>query len=462
MKHYDVLVIGSGSGMHVVNEALMRGLTVALAESGPLSGTCLNRGCIPSKMVIYPADVINLIRNSDRLGIKARIEAIDFSTIMERTRRMVEGDRAHMEEGIDQIRGLGLYRDIAEFVSDHTIRVSGETIKAENVFIASGARPRIPPIKGLEDVEYLTSRTVWDLDEQPRSMILVGGGLIAVEFAHFFEGVGTEVTILSRSPRLLRHAEPEVSALLEKALGRRMTIVKNVEAVGAVQKGAMTEVAAVDRESGEGYRFEAESLFMAAGRRPNSDLLKPERTGVEVDERGYIVVNEYLETSKERIWAFGDAIGKHMFRHVANYEAGIAWFNFSHQHKIPVDYSAVPYAVFTHPQIASVGLTERQARENGYDILVGRHSYADTAKGAAMAEEEGFVKVIVEEDTGRVLGAHIVGPHAPILIQEVINVMNSGDGSYSPITTAMHIHPALPEVVQYAFYNLHRPGHEHR
>lgn len=462
MKHYDVLVIGSGSGMHVVNEALMSGLTVALAESGPLGGTCLNRGCIPSKMVIYPADVINLIRDSGKLGIKARIEAIDFPAVMERTRRMVEGDRAHMEEGIGRIRGLGFYRDVAEFVSDHTVQVSGETMKAENVFIASGARPLIPPIKGLDDVEYLTSRNVWDLDEAPTSVILVGGGLIAVEFAHFFESVGAEVTILSRSPRLLRNAEPEVSELLEKALGRRMAIVKSVEAVEAVQKGAMTEVVAVDRESGEMHCFEAESLFIAAGRRSNSDLLKPERTGVEVDERGYIRVNEYLETSKERIWAFGDAIGKHMFRHVANYEAGIAWHNFSHHHKIPVDYSAVPYAVFTHPQIASVGLTERQARENGYQILVGRQNYADTAKGAAMAEEEGFVKVIVEEDTGRVLGAHIVGPHAPILIQEVINVMNSGDGSYSPITTAMHIHPALPEVVQYAFYNLYRPGHEHR
>ena len=462
MKRFDILVIGSGAGMHIVNKALMSGLTVALVESGPLGGTCLNRGCIPSKMIIYPADVIALIRNSEKLGIKARIEAIDFDAIMDRMRRLVEGDRAHMEEGIDQVRGLTLYRDIGEFVTDYTMRVSGENIKAENIFIVSGARPRIPPIKGLEGVEYLTSRTVWGVGKPPKSMIFVGGGLVAVEFAHFFASVGTKVTILSRSPRLLWHAEQEVSELLERSLERRMTITKGLEAVEASQKGVMREVVAIDSRTGKRHRFSAESLFIAAGRRSNSDLLKPERTGAELDERGYIKVNEFLETSKERIWAFGDAIGKHMFRHVANYEAGIAWHNFSHPQKIPVDYSAVPYAVFSHPQIASVGMTEQQALERGYDILVGRHDYRDTAKGAAMGEEEGFVKVIVEEGTGRVLGAHIIGPYAPILIQEVINVMNSGDGSYSPITRAMHIHPALPEVVQYAFYNLHKPEHQHR
>jgi len=462
MKHYDVLVIGSGAGMHIVNKALMSGLSVALVESGPLGGTCLNRGCIPSKMIIYPADVINLIRDSGKLGIKARIEAVDFAAIMDRTRRLVESDRAHMEEGIDQVRGLALYRDVGEFVSDYTLRASGETMEAENIFIVSGARPRIPPIKGLEDVEYLTSRTVWDIDEAPKSMIIVGGGLVAVEFAHFFSSVGTEVIILSRSPRLLRHAEPEVSELLERSLGRRMTIVKGLEAVEANQRGSTKEVITVDRKTGESRSFSGESLFIAAGRRSNSDLLKPERTGVELDDRGYIKVNEFLETSKEGVWAFGDAIGRAMFRHVANYEAGIAWYNFSHSHKIPTDYSAVPYAVFSHPQIASVGLTERESREKGHHILVGRHDYADTAKGAAMDTEEGFVKVIVEEETNRVLGAHIIGPYAPILIQEVINVMNCGDGSFTPITRAMHIHPALPEVVQYAFYNLRSPEHVHK
>jgi dihydrolipoamide dehydrogenase len=460
MKHFDVLVIGSGSGMSIANQSLMNGLTVALVESGPLGGTCLNRGCIPSKMVIYPADVINVIKDSKKFGIKASIESVDFRFVMDRMRHFIAEDRSHMEDGIGHVPGLTFYNDVGEFISDYTMRVSSETIKADNVFIVSGSRPKIPPIKSLENVEYLTSVNVWDIKEVPNSMIFIGGGYIAVEFAHFFSSFGSDVTIISRSQRLVKRSEPEISEFLKRTIEKRMTIVTGFEAVAVVENEGLKEVVAINRETGEEHAFSAESLFISSGRRSNSDLLKPERTGVELDDRGFVVVNEFLETSKERIWAFGDAIGKHMFKHVANYEAGIAWHNFSHKgHKIPINYSSVPYGVFSYPQVASVGMTEREAREKGYNILVGRQELKETAKGAAM-NEEGFVKVIVEEKTGKILGGHIVGPYAPTIIQEIINAMNSGDGSYSPITQAMHIHPALSEVVQFAFYNLHKP-HEH-
>lgn len=454
------MVIGSGSGMSIVNAALNRGMSVALVEVGHLGGTCLNVGCIPSKMVIYPADIINVIEEARKLGIRARIEEIDFAFIMERSRRLVEEDRRHMEAGVRHTEGLAFYNDVGEFVSDYRMSVSGETIRAENVFIVSGARPLMPPVEGLEEAGYLTSQTVWSLTERPESIIIVGGGFIAVEFAHFFSSVGTEVTLLSRSPRLLKQAEPEVSDLLEKAMSRRMTILKGVEAVAARKKGALKEVEAIDG-SGETLTFSAEKLFIAAGRRSNADLLKPEKTGVELDNRGFVRVNKYLETSKKRIWAFGDAIGKHMFKHVANYEAGIAWHNFENRRKVPVDYSVVPYAVFGNPQVASVGMTEREARARGHNVLIGAYEFRDTAKGAAMGVEEGFVKVVVEDRTYRILGAHIVGPHAPILMQEVITTMNAGDGSVAPIHDSMYIHPALPEVVQRAFFNLHRHTHEH-
>jgi len=460
MKQFNVLVIGSGSGMLIANRALMSGLSVALVESGPLGGTCLNRGCIPSKMVIYPADVINVIRKSKKFGIKANIESVDFRFVMDRMRHFIEEDSSHMEERIGQVPGLSFYNDVGEFISDYTIRVSGETIKTENVFIVSGSRPSIPPIKSLENVEYLTSVNVWDINEVPRSMIFIGGGYIAVEFAHFFSSFGSNVTIISRSQRLVKRSEPEISEFLKRIMEKSMTIVTGFEAVEVVEKGGLKEVIAVNSETGEEHTFSAESLFISSGRRSNSDLLKPERTGVKLDDRGFVVVNKFLETSKERIWAFGDAIGKHMFKHVANYEAGIAWHNFSHKgHKIPVNYSSVPYGVFSYPQIASVGITEKEAQEKGYNVLVGRQELKETAKGAAM-DEEGFVKVIVEEKTGKILGGHIVGPYAPTIIQEIINAMNSGDGSYSPIMQTMHIHPALSEVVQFAFYNLHKP-HEH-
>ncbi len=447
--------------MSIADAALNRDMEVAVVESGPLGGTCLNRGCIPSKMVIYPADVINIIREAEKLGIKASIEEIDFAHIMERSARLVEEDVNQMEAGVRHAHGLTMYRDVGAFISEYTMEVAGETKKAENIFIVSGARPHTPPIQGLEEIGYLTSRNVWDIRERPESIIIVGGGFVAVEFAHFFSSVGSEVTLLSRSPRLITFAEPEVSELLGREMGTRMDIHYDVEAVEAHKSDGLKEITAKNKITGEMRSFRAEEIMIAAGRRSNADLLKPEKTGVETDRRGYIVVNEYLETSKPRIWAFGDAIGKHMFKHVANYEAGVAWNNFAHQHREAVDYSAVPYAVFTHPQVAGVGMTEQQAVDAGHDILIGSYEYANTAKGAAMGVGEAFVKVVIDAANYRILGGSIIGPYAPILMQEVINAMNTADGTINSIHKAMYIHPAVPEVVQRAFFNLRRPGNAH-
>ena len=238
---------------------------------------------------------------------------------MDRMRRFIEEDRSHMEAGIRHVPSLTFYDGVGEFISDYSMRVSNETIKVENVFIVSGSRPNIPPIKSLEDVDYLTSANVWDINESPKSMIFIGGGYIAVEFAHFFSSFGSDVTIISRSQRLVKRSEPEVSEFLKRTMEKRMTVVTGFEAVEVVEKRGLKEVVAVNRKTGDEHTFSAESLFIASGRRSNSDLLKPERTGVELDNRGFVVVNEFLETSKERIWAFGDAIGKYMFKHVANY-----------------------------------------------------------------------------------------------------------------------------------------------
>jgi dihydrolipoamide dehydrogenase len=459
MKDYDVLVIGSGSGMSIGDAALNRGMSVAMVESGPLGGTCLNRGCIPSKMVIYPADVINVIQEAGKLGIKATIEEIDFAYIMERSAKMVMEDVSHMESGVQHAHGLDMYRDVGEFVSDYTMEVAGETIRGENVFIVSGARPLIPPIQGLEKMSYLTSQNVWDIREKPQSIIIVGGGFVAVEFAHFFSSVGSDVTLLSRSPRLIKFTEPEVSELLDKKMGERMHIQYNVEAIEAGSRGGEKEILTKNKVTGEKRSFQGAEIMVAAGRRSNADLIKPEKTGVQLDRRGYIIVNEYLETSKSRIWAFGDALGKHMFKHVANYEAGVAWNNFAHDHKQTVDYTATPYAVFTHPQVAGVGMTEQQALDAGLPALVGFHEYKDTAKGAAMGVEDGFVKIILDERTFKILGGSIIGPYAPVVMQEIVNAMNAPGGTIDSIQNSMYIHPATPEVVQRASYSLRRAGH---
>jgi dihydrolipoamide dehydrogenase len=454
MEKYDVLVIGSGSGMTIAANAVASGLKTALVEHGPIGGTCLNRGCIPSKMLIYPADVIAVIQEAGKLGIKATIQSIDFRNIMDRMRHSVTEDSQRQAKAVEASHRLKWYKETGEFVSDYTMKVGGNVIRGEKIFIVSGARAGIPPIVGLERVEYLTSDTVLGLEQQPKSMVIIGGGYVAAEYGHFFSSIGTKVTMVQRNPRLVPEEEPEVSDLLKEEMGKRMSIFTNNEVIEAHEKGGVKTIVAKDRETNELKEFSGQSLLIAAGRVPNSDLLKPEKTGVKLDARGYIQVNELLETSKENIWAFGDAIGKQMFKHVANYETDIAWHNAIHDHKTTMDYSATPHAIFTHPQVAAVGLTEAEARQLGYTILVGKEYYRDTALGLAMGNPNGFVKVIVEHKTGKILGGHIIGPYASILIQEIVNVMASENNTAMNILKSMHIHPAMPEVVQRAFGNL--------
>ena len=457
MERFDVLVIGSGSGMLVASTAVDNGFKTAVVDSGPMGGTCINRGCVPSKMLIYPADVVSILKEAERLGVNATVNSIDFKRIMERMHNLVNGDSATQARAVENTPNLTWLKETGEFISDYTMQIGEHTITAEMIFIVSGARPRIPPIKGIENVDYLTSDTVLELETPPKSIIIIGGGYIGVEYGHFFSGIGTKTMIIQRSPRILPEEEPEISDLLKRELEQRMEIYTGLEVVGVKQEGNVKTVIARNREDGSLKEFSAETLMIAAGRVPNSDLLKPEKTGVKLDERGYVMVNEYLETSKKNIWAFGDAIGKEMFKHVANYEAGIAWHNAVHDHKVKMDYSAAPHAVFTHPQIASVGLKEAEAKQQGYKILVGKALYRDTAMGGAMGEPEGFVKVIVERETGKILGGHIIGAEASILVQEIINAMVTESRSFAPIVRAMHIHPAMPEVVQNAFGNL-RPA----
>jgi mycothione reductase len=457
MERFDVLVIGSGSGMLIASTAVGSGLKTAVVENGPMGGTCLNRGCVPSKMLIHPADVVSTIKDAQRLGVNATVNSIDFQNIMSRMRNLVNGDSSAQAQAVQATSGLTWFKEKGKFTSDYTMQVGEHAVTAGRIFIVSGARPGIPPVKGIEKVGYLTSDTVLELETPPKSILIIGGGYIGVEYGHFFSGIGVKTTVIQRPLRLLPEEEPEISDLLKTELEQRMTIYAGFEVVSAKQEGTVKTVVARNREDNSLKEFTAEALMVAAGRVPNSDLLKPEKTGVKLDERGYIKVNEYLETSKRNIWAFGDAIGKEMFKHVANYEASIAWHNAVHEHKVAIDYSAAPHAVFTHPQVASVGLKEAEAKQQGYKILVGKAFYKDTAMGGAMGEPEGFVKVVVERESGKLLGGHIIGAEASVLIQEIVNAMVTESKSYAPIMHAMHIHPALSEVVQNAFGNL-RPA----
>ena len=459
MEKFDVLVIGSGSGMIVAASAVGSGMKTALVESGAMGGTCINRGCVPSKMLIHPADVAIMIHEAEKVGVQASVDSVDFGKIMARMHRLVKEDVERQARAVEADRNIRWFKDRGEFISDYTLKTGDNVLKADRIFIVSGARPDIPPIPGIENVHYLTSDTVLDLEKPPQSMVIIGGGYIAAEYGHFFSAIGTDITIIQRGSRMLVDEEPEISELITESMGQRMKVFTNFEALEASEKSNVKTVVAKSRIDGQLKEFSGDALLIAAGRVPNSDVLRPERTGVELDKRGYVKVNEFLETRKKNIFAFGDAIGKQMFKHVANYEAQVVWHNAIHDHKVKMDYSAAPHAVFTHPQIASVGMKEAEALQSGAKILIGRAFYKDTAQGSAMAETRGFVKVVVEQKTGKILGGHVIGPYASMLIQEIINAMVTGDGTFVPIIRGMHIHPSMSEVVQNAFGNLAEPTH---
>ncbi len=462
MEEYDLIVIGSGAGMNVASKALQAGMRLALVEHGLMGGTCLNTGCIPSKVLLHPADVVRELDEARKIGVEGTITKVDFPLIMQRMRSFVDEDRKQMEVSVEAVEELKWYRDTGEFVGDYEMKVGEETITASKIVIASGARPLVPPIEGLAETGYIDNVSLLRLEKLPGSLIIIGGGYIACEYGHFFSALGTRVTVLEMLSRLLVAEEPEISEIVERRFSKYAEIHTNHQVVKVGKKGNQKVVSALNREDNKTYEFTADEIMLAVGRRSNSDVLRPEKTGVKTDERGWIKVNEYLETTKPGIWALGDATGKYMFRHTANYESDVVSMNAFTDRKHSVDYHAVPHAVFGYPQVAGVGMTEEEAMAAGYEILVGRARYPDVVMGYAMAEEDSLVKVVVDQGSRRILGCHIVGSEAAILVQQIVYLMNAGDQDYFPLADAQVIHPALSEVVVRAFANMVPPEHVHR
>jgi mycothione reductase len=452
MKNYDVIVIGAGAGLEIVFKALSSGLKVALVNKGNVGGTCLNVGCVPSKMLIYPADRIREIEEAKKLGIYARIDRIDFSSLMERVKKAVKEGQNSIKKEIKNSKHLDFYNNEAHFIGEYVLDTGGEKIRGEKIFIVSGARPLIPPTEGLDKIEYLTNENVLELKRRPKSLIIIGGGYIAAEYGHFFSAMGTKVVIVGRNKRLIPNEEPEISDLVKKEFGKRMEIHTGAEILEARRTREGCTLLVKKKNTGKEMEIKAEKIMVAVGRESNADLLKVENTGVQTTEAHYIKVNDYLQTTKKNIWALGDAIGMQMFTHAASKEVDVAWHNATQRKKIKMNFRIVPHAIFTQPQIASVGLTEERARKD-YDILVGKTKYSDTVKGEAMMEKEGFAKAIVEKGTQRILGFHMIGPEAPALIQEVVNVM-ANEKNVESITRSMHIFPALSELIPDTLSNL--------
>ena len=461
MQEYDAIVIGTGSGMIVVDRLLRENpdARVAVIDRDMAGGICLTRGCIPSKLIISPVEVIYDLENLSEL-IDAEVKGVNFEKIMKRMRNKVESESRMIEKSLKEFDRIDYFRSSAEFTAPYVLEVDGKHIRSERIFISSGSRPLVPRIDGLEDSGYLTSDSLLHLEDMPESLVIVGGGYIAIEYGNFFARAGCDVTIIEMLPRILSSEEPEISRLVHQELSEHADILTSHRVVRIEKKGGKKVVHAMGDNGGRSVT--GEEVLVAVGREPNSDILKPEKGGIETDERGWIKVNRYLETNVRGVYAVGDANGKHMFRHVANREAVIAYMNAFHDAKIEMDYSAIPHAVFCQPEVASVGLREKEAvekygREN---ILIGFEEIKSTGKGQGL-NAKGFAKIIINRETERIVGAHVVGKAASVLIQEVTTVM-ALNAPFHSILHAIHIHPSLSEVISWACGNLMSVDDYHR
>ncbi len=448
-KRFDAIVIGAGSGLVISSELAKRGLKVAVIDKGPFGGTCLNRGCVPSKMLIRSADIMDEINRAQMLGINAKVLGIDWKGIISRVSRTVDQEAKEIELGNRQTKNITVYKATAKFVGKKKLKVGKDVITADKIFICAGTRPFIPPIPGLDKVNYITSDEALWLKKQPESIITIGGGYIAAELAHFFGSLGTKVTILQRSNWLVTAEDAEIAQAFTKIFDKKHRVLLDTSVVRVFRQGK--NIAVECKTRGKKHVVAGEQLLVATGRVPNTDILDVAKTGVAMHKPGFITTNAFMETSVPGIWAIGDIAGVFMFKHSANLEASFAAVNaLNPKEKHAVPYDAMPHAVFSSPQIAGVGMTEEELRQKKIPYVAGRCRYYDTAYGKSIEDRDGFVKVLAHPKTGEILGCHILGSDASILIHEVVVAMKARLG-VNGILNAVHVHPALPEVVQRAF-----------
>ncbi|MCX8182368.1 MAG: dihydrolipoyl dehydrogenase [Candidatus Methanomethyliaceae archaeon] len=458
MREFDLIVIGSGSGLDVAVAVAQAGKSVAIIEKGPLGGTCLNRGCIPSKMLIHSADIMEALRSAHKFGINVKDFEIDFRRIVRRVKDEVDRESQEIERNLRRVTNPVLLKGVGRFVDLKTLEVNGERIRAEKILIAGGSRPEVPNIPGLKESGYITSDEALRLETLPQTLTILGGGYIAAELAHFFGSLGANINIVQRRKILLPNEDESISSKFTHIFSKKFNVLTGHAPIGVSRNGGIYEVKVENIETKEQRVISSDQLLIAAGRVPNSDLLDLERTGVKTDSRGFIIVDEYLRTNVDGIFALGDIIGRYQFKHAANLEAEYAYHNIMNPDAmVPVDYTAIPHAVFTNPQIAGVGKTEQELRSKGAEYLIGFYRYADTGMGNAIGDDEGFVKFLVDRKSGKILGCHILGHDASVLIHEVLVAMKCGDGTLDNIRKVVHIHPALSEVIDRAAANLFKP-----
>ena len=456
IKKYDLIVIGSGAGLEVASAAAQSGLKVAIIEKSSMGGTCLNRGCIPSKLLVHSADVVEIIKSAHLFGIHIEKFAIDFQKIVDRVTSIVDSDSNDIRTSLDKIENPKLFPLECRFIGDKTLQVGEEKLSSNKILIAAGTRPRIPDIKGLSTTKYVTSDEALRLRVQPNALTIIGGGYIAAELGHFFGSLGTKINIIHRGKYLLPHEDEEISKKFTEIFSKKYNVYLDCTPNEINKRNGNFVVSIKKSDSNRNLEIESDQLLVAAGRIPNSDSLNLPMTGIEVNDDGFIKVDGTLSTNVDGIFALGDIIGLYQFRHSANLEAQYAFYNIINpMKKIHVDYSVMPHAIFSSPQVAGVGYKEQELKKKEkIDYHKSVYRYIDTAMGKALEDREGFVKILVSKDNRKIVGCHIIGSQASILIHEVLVAMKSGDGTIDNISKTVHVHPALSEVVSRAAFSI--------
>ena len=444
MTHHDLLIVGAGSGNTLIGPE-HDNWDVAIVEPEAFGGTCMNRGCIPSKMLVHTADLALSAQRAPELGVHTTFDRADWPAIRDRIFGRID---PIADDGLtyrESLPNVTVYRHHAHFTGEHTLDLEGNPVSADRIVLAAGARPVVPELPGLLESPFHTSDTIMRIETLPERLVILGGGFIAVEMAHVFGALGTQVTIVARRNRLLRGADESIRDRITSLYAKRLDLRTS------------TTVKQVDHDStfdlhlDDGTVLQTDQLLVATGRRPNSDSLEVARGGIAVDGDGYVTTDEYLRTSAAGVWALGDITNPAQLKHTANEEARVVAHNLLHPGSPrTIDRSLVPYAVFGHPQIASVGATEEELTAQGTPHLVSARDYASTAYGWAMEDTSGFVKLLADPDSRLLLGAHILGPQAPTLIQQLITGMAAGLTVDRMARGQLYIHPAMPEVVEQA------------
>ncbi len=452
MTHYDLAVIGTGSGNSIVDHRF-QGKRVAILERGRFGGTCLNVGCIPTKMFVYPADLERYAGHGPALGVGTRPGPADWPAIRDRIFGRIDPIADSGEEYRRGLPGIDVYDGSCRFTGPRTIDTgTGVEITADQVVIAAGGRAWIPDIAGLDTVTHHTSDTVMRLETLPERVGIIGGGFIGAEFAHVFSSYGASVTQVHRGDVLLGKEDVDIAERFTTLAARQWEVV-----LGTTVEAVKPEGDGVRMELSNGEIRDVDVLLIATGRTPNGDQLGLEAAGVEVDDDGYVVVDEHQRTTAPGVWALGDVSSPLQLKHLANQDARIVQHNLLHPDALEVsDHRFVPSAVFSSPQVANVGLTEQEARDRGLDVAVATQDYGDVAYGWAMEDKDHLVKLVADRATGLLVGAHLIGPQASILIQPLVQAMSFGQPVVGLARGQYWIHPALMEVVENALLQLEK------